>query len=143
MVPNLPQARTVGRVKPRSAAIDWLAISFDPWSAGKSPLNSEYVPSLAARAEKILGGDPASAHDALDKLRESTSDAFMTTEDKEGQAETRKVITKEQLLANDFERVCSLCRHSKFAEVEAMVNQPDWNVPVATRTIWATHCSTL
>lgn len=130
MVPNLPQARTVGRVKPRSAAIDWLAISFDPWSAGKSPLNSEFVPSLAARAEKILGGDAASAHDALDKLRESTSDAFMTTEDKEGQAETRKVITKEQLLAADFERVCSLCRHSKFAEVESMVNQPDWNVPV-------------
>jgi hypothetical protein len=130
MVPNLPQARTVGRVKPRSAAIDWMAISFDPWSAGKSPLSSEFVPSLAARAEKILGGDSASAHDALDKLRESTSDAFMTTEDKEGQAETRKVITKEQLLAADFERVCSLCRHSKFAEVEALVNQPDWNVPV-------------
>jgi hypothetical protein len=130
LVPNLPQARTVGRVKPRSAAIDWLAISFDPWSAGKSPLNSEFVPSLAARAEKILGGDPAAAHDALDRLRDSTSDAFMTTEDKEGQAETRKVITKEQLLAADFERVCSLCRHGKFAEVEALVNQPDWNVPV-------------
>ena len=130
MVPNLPQARTVGRVKPRSAAIDWLAISFDPWSAGKSPLNSEFVPNLAAKAEKILGGDSASANDALDRLRDTTSDAFMTTEDKEGQAETRKTITKEQMLAADFERVCSLCRHSKFAEVEAMVNQPDWNVPV-------------
>eukprot|EP01036_Dinobryon_divergens_P044896 gene44896-59923_t len=32
-VPNLPQTRTVGRVKPRSTAVDWLAISFDPWSA--------------------------------------------------------------------------------------------------------------
>jgi len=130
MVPNLPQARTVGRVKPRSAAIDWLAISFDPWSAGKNPLSSEFVHSLAAKAEKIFGQDAAAALDSLDKLRETTSDAFMTTDDKEGQAEMRKEITKEQLLAADFERVCSLCRHSKFADVESLVNQPDWNVPV-------------
>ncbi len=130
MVPNLPQARTVGRVKPRSSAIDWLAISFDPWSAGKPPLSHEFVASLAAKAENLFGKDPASAHDALDKLRDTTSDAFMTTDDKEGHAEQRAIITKDQLLAADFEKVCSLCRHAKFAEVELMVNQPDWNVPV-------------
>ena len=39
-VPNLPIVRTVGRVKPRSTAEDWIAIGFDPWSAGRSPLNA-------------------------------------------------------------------------------------------------------
>ena len=130
MVPNLPQARTVGRVKPRSSAIDWLAISFDPWSAGKPPLNQEFVPSLAAKAENLFGKDAASSQDALDKMRDTTSDAFMTTDDKEGQAEQRAIITKDQVLAADFEKVCSLCRHAKFSEVETLVNQPDWNVPV-------------
>eukprot|EP00606_Chrysophyceae_sp_TOSAG23-5_P000215 GSChrysophyteH2.ASY1.ANO1.1443.1 assembled CDS len=119
MVPNLPQARTVGRVKPRSSAIDWLAISFDPWSAGKPPLSFEFIASLAAKAENLFGKDSAGAHDELDKLRDTTS-----------QAEQRALITKDQLLAADFERVCSLCRHAKFSEVETMVNQPDWNVPV-------------
>ena len=38
-VPNLPTTKPVGRIKPRSAAEDWLAIGFDPWSAGKEPLS--------------------------------------------------------------------------------------------------------
>jgi len=130
MVPNLPQSRTVGRVKPRSSAIDWMAISFDPWSAGKNPLNSDFVPSLAAKAEKIFGGGAAAAQDALDALRETNKDAFIGVEDKEGMADIRAEVTKGQLLAQDFAKVCSLCRHSKFADVESMVNQPDWNVPV-------------
>lgn len=53
-VPNLPQTRTVGRVKPRSTALDWIAISFDPWSAGKAPVNSEFVNSLSANATKFF-----------------------------------------------------------------------------------------
>ena len=130
MVPNLPQARTVGRVKPRSSAVDWLAISFDPWSAGKPPLNSEFVPSLAAKAENLFGKDAATSQDEMDKLRNTTSDAFMSVDDKEGQAEQRAAVTKDQVLAADFEKVCSLCRHAKFSEVETLVNQPDWNVPI-------------
>ena len=130
MVPNLPQSRTVGRVKPRSSAIDWMAISFDPWSAGKKPLNAEFVPSLAAKAEKLFGNDPSKAHDLMDQMRESNKDAFMTVDDKDGMAEARAEITKGQLLAQDFAKACSLCRHSKFGDVEQMVNQPDWNVPI-------------
>jgi hypothetical protein len=34
----------IGAVKPRSAAEDWLAIGFDPWSAGKDPLQSGELP---------------------------------------------------------------------------------------------------
>ena len=133
MVPNLPQSRTVGRVKPRSSAIDWMAISFDPWSAGKNPLNAEYVPSLAAKAEKLFasaGGGAAGAQDAYDALKDTNKDAFVSADDKEGQAQTRAEVTKAQLLAQDFARVCSLCRHSKFSDVESLVNQPDWNVPI-------------
>jgi len=133
MVPNLPQSRTVGRVKPRSSAIDWMAISFDPWSAGKNPLNAEYVPSLAAKAEKLFANAPggaAGAQDMLDALRDSNKDAFVSADDAEGQAQARAEVTKAQLLAQDFARICSLCRHAKFADVESMVNQPDWNVPI-------------
>ena len=56
-VPNLPTARTVGRVKPRSAAVDWMAINFDPWSAGKSPLTAEFVPSLLAKEHEFKGAE--------------------------------------------------------------------------------------
>lgn len=130
IVPNLPQSRTVGRVKPRSSAIDWIAISFDPWSAGKNPLNTEFIPSLASKADKLFGNDPSKAHDLLDQMRDTNKDAFVSVEDKEGLAQTRAEITKGQLIAQDFAKACSLCRHSKFGEVEQMVNQPDWNVPV-------------
>lgn len=38
------QLNCIGAVKPRSAAEDWLAIGFDPWSAGKDPLQSGELP---------------------------------------------------------------------------------------------------
>lgn len=45
----MPQARAVGRVKPRSAAEDWFAVGFDPWSAGREPLSAEFIPSLSIK----------------------------------------------------------------------------------------------
>ncbi|CAN0508310.1 unnamed protein product, partial [Scytosiphon promiscuus] len=48
-VPNMPQARAIGRVKPRSAAEDWFAVGFDPWSAGREPLSAEFIPSLSIK----------------------------------------------------------------------------------------------
>jgi hypothetical protein len=133
-VPNLPQARTVGRVKPRSSASDWLAIGFDPWSAGKNPLNSEFVPSLASKAEKIFagnGGNLSKGLDAIDELRATTiKDAFLTVEDAEGQAMNRKEVSKASVLAQDFKKLSSLARHGKVSDAEELVNQPDWNVPI-------------
>ena len=127
-VPNLPQSRTIGRVKPRSAAADWLMISFDPWSAGKNPLSTEFVPSLMAKADKILGAQGA---DIIDALRQSTvSGAFISVEDEDGLAQQRAEITKAQVLSQDFKKLCSLCRHSKFADAEQLINQPDWSVPI-------------
>ncbi len=131
-VPNLPMARTVGRVKPRSAAMDWLAVAFDPWSAGKRPLNAEFVSNLAQKAEKIfVGKSAAEALDSIDALRESAvKGAYVTTDDEEGQAKQRAEITKAQLLAADFKKVCSLARHGKYNEMEDLMNQSEWNVPI-------------
>merc|ERR1712028_330275 len=46
--PNLNEAQSVGCVKPRRAAEDWMAIGFDPWSAGKEPLTTQLVLDLSA-----------------------------------------------------------------------------------------------
>lgn len=129
-VPNLPQSRTIGRVKPRSAAADWLMISFDPWSAGKNPLGTEYVPSLMAKAEKLLGTG-AQAIEAMESLRQqAVSDAYVNVLDEEGLAQQKAEISKAQIMAQDFRKLCSLCRHSKFSEAEQLINQPDWAVPI-------------
>lgn len=132
-VPNLPQARTVGRVKPRSTALDWLSIAFDPWSAGKSPLNAEFVNSLTAKADKLFGkgGNVLQAQEEIENLRQATtSDAFANVDDKEGALQQRADITKAQVLATDFKKACSLCRHNKYSDIEQLLNQPDWNVPI-------------
>ena len=34
------------------------------------------------------------------------------------------------LLAEDFKKLCSLCRHSKYSDAEALISQPDWLVPI-------------
>jgi len=130
-VPNLPQSRNIGRVKPRSAAADWLMIHFDPWSAGKNPLSTEFVPSLLEKAETFVEGGPAKAAEEFQQLRNNAlQGAFVTVEDEAGLAQQRAEISKAEHIASDFKKVCSLCRHSKFADAEQLVNQPDWSVPI-------------
>jgi len=130
-VPNLPQARNIGRVKPRSAAADWMMISFDPWSAGKNPLSTEFIPSLMEKAEKFVEGGPAKAAEAFEQLRDSTlAGAFVSIEDEAGLQQQRADISKQELLTAEFAKLCSLCRHSKFSDAEQLVNQADWSVPI-------------
>mmetsp|Transcript_20671 Transcript_20671/g.29678 ORF Transcript_20671/g.29678 Transcript_20671/m.29678 type:complete len:293 (+) Transcript_20671:4400-5278(+) len=121
-VPNLPQAHTIGRVKPRSAAIDWVAIGFDPWSAGKRPLNNEFIPTLATKAEQLFDAQK------LAEMAKGMDDGAVSTVDNEGIANQKLGISKAQKLAEDFKKVCSLCRHGKFGEVDEMMNHPDWNL---------------
>lgn len=131
LVPNLPQTRIVGRVKPRSSALDWIAISFDPWSAGKSPVNTELVTSLSANAEKFFEGGVGNSVDAIDMLRNKTvADAFTSLDDTEGLQEQRAILSRAQVLAQDFKKICSLCRHNKYTEVDQLINQPDWSLPI-------------
>lgn len=130
-VPNIPQSRTIGRVKPRSSAVDWMMIHFDPWSAGKNPLGTEFVPSLMAKADRLLAGGSVKAQEEMEEMRGRTlKDAFAAVVDEAGLAQQRAEVSKATLLAQDFKTLCSLCRHSKYQDAEALMNQPDWNVPI-------------
>jgi hypothetical protein len=132
-VPNLPQSRTVGRVKPRSAAVDWLAVNFDPWSAGKNPLSTEFVNSLATKAEKLFdkADGAAKALEEMEEMREAAiPDAIIDVKDNAGLVKQRGEISKAQMLLQDYKKAASLARHSKLSEVEQLLNQPDWNVPI-------------
>lgn len=124
-VPNLPVSRAVGRVKPRSAAIDWLTIGFDPWSAGKSPLTAEYISTLATKEEQLF--DQAKLSNS--KLR-TANDGVIDVNDTEGLIDQKQEIIKAARIAEDFKKACSMARHGKFVEVEELMNQPDWNVPM-------------
>jgi hypothetical protein len=131
-VPNLPQARNVGRVKPRCISQDWLAIGFDPWSAGRKPLNIEFVESLSSKAEKLFPEvSPVVAHENLENLKDRVGrDNFTTVEDSEGIQVQRQEINKAQLISNDFDKISSLIRHGKYIDVENLLNGADWNVPI-------------
>lgn len=130
-VPNIPQSRTIGRVKPRSSAADWLMINFDPWSAGRNPLGTEFVPSLMAKADKLLSGGAVKAQEDIESMRDKTlNGAFAAVIDEAGLQQQRAEVSRSMLLSQDFKKLCSMCRHSKFQDAEALMNQPDWNVPI-------------
>lgn len=119
-VPNLPQPRPVGRVKPRSAAEDWFAIGFDPWSAGKDPLQREFVSSLTTKEEGLL-----------EQSRRQAQEAFIDVEsDKQGIAQMEAEATQAQKLAEEFAELASWARHGKYREIEDAMNQPDFNIPI-------------
>ena len=121
-VPNLPQTSTIGRVKPRSAAVDWVAIGFDPWSAGKRPLNFEFIPTLKSKAEQLFDAEK------LGKMKKAAEDGVISTVDNDGITNQKVEVSKQQKLAEDFRKVCSLCRHGKFGDIEEMMNHPDWSL---------------
>jgi hypothetical protein len=118
-VPNLPQPRPVGRVKPRSAAEDWFAIGFDPWSAGKDPLSREFIPSLLTKEEALL-----------EQARKRSDAAFIEVMDKDGAHALEAEASMQQQLAAAFEELASFTRHSKYREMEEEMNSPDFNLPI-------------
>ena len=118
-IPNLPQARPIGRIKPRPAAEDWLAVGFDPWSAGKDPLSIEFIGSLAAKAEQVLEQAPQ-------KIEES----FIDVTDRQGMAAQEAEAAQQNKLSDDFEQVASWARHSSYRDIENAMNQPDWMLPI-------------
>ena len=130
-IPNLPQTHVVGRVKPKSAIVDWLALNFDPWSAGRSPLSTIFIENLATQAGKLFDGEDEQIEKEIEKVRgEVTKDSYISVEDKEGIEQSRAVTSKANILAADFKKICSLARHGKYEEVENMMNQSDWEVPI-------------
>ena len=121
-VPNLPQCKPVGRVKPRSAAEDWLAIGFDPWSAGKEPLSTEFITSLTTAA--------ASVKDESIFENKEAEGAFINLMDKKGVEAQQEIAAQENKMAQDFAELCSYVRHGKYREVEEKMNEPDWTLPI-------------
>ena len=115
----MPQARPIGRIKPRPAAEDWLAVGFDPWSAGKDPLSIEFIGSLAAKAEQVLEQAPQ-------KIEES----FIDVTDRQGMAAQEAEAAQQNKLSDDFEQVASWARHSRYRDIENAMNQPDWMLPI-------------
>ncbi|GMH87477.1 hypothetical protein TrVE_jg11590 [Triparma verrucosa] len=121
-VPNLPQCKPVGRVKPRSAAEDWLAIGFDPWSAGKEPLSTEFITSLTTAAATVKD------ESILDN--KEAEGAFINLMDKKGVEAMQEIAAQENKMAQDFAELCSYVRHGKYREVEEKMNEPDWTLPI-------------
>jgi ankyrin repeat protein len=115
-------------VKPRSAAVDWLAISFDPWSAGKKPLNSHFISSLENNMQKIYG--ISKAKEEMDSLKLTANDGVLDVKDSDGLSVLQVEANRLHQLAEDFKKLTSLTRNAKFDEIEELVNQHDWDVPI-------------
>ncbi|CAM9981221.1 unnamed protein product, partial [Phaeothamnion confervicola] len=111
-VPNLPRAKPVGRIRPRSAADDWFAVGFDPWSAGREPLLTEFIPTLTIKQEDLAEEGRALARDPA------------------AHAELAVVSAEEAKMARDFETLSSWARHGRFADIATAMAQPDWAMPV-------------
>lgn len=110
---NLPQCKPVGRVKPRSAGQDWLAIGFDPWSTGKELLNIEFVPFLVEKEED-------NANNLIPLAAPKDAVCFVNREE-----------TKEtSFIKAQFKRLCSLIRHGNYVEFEELLEDCDGLVPI-------------
>ncbi|RHZ24426.1 hypothetical protein DYB26_006666 [Aphanomyces astaci] len=112
---NKNQPRSMGIVRPRTAADEWLTVGYDPWVAGKDLFNCEFVKSLAVEDDDTTAVAGA---------------AFLDTTE---HAARQEVVTQAAKEAMELEHIFSLCRHGKYAEVESvrpLLNQPDWTVPI-------------
>ncbi|CAM9534103.1 unnamed protein product [Chrysoparadoxa australica] len=121
-IPNLPQSKAVGRIKPRSAADDWLSVGFDPWSAGREPLSAEFIPALTIKQEDLLEPDTTAI------VPESR--AFIEEKDEAGHTEMAVVSAEEAKLAQDFQMLCSWARHGRYQDVDTAMSQSDWLMPI-------------
>ena len=60
----------------------------------------------------------------------TSSDAYVSIEDSDGHSKVLAAISLDQAQQEEFNKLASLCRHSKFTEVEDLLNQPDWRLPI-------------
>ena len=97
---NLPYPRNIETKRPRSLAEEWAERGYDPWSEGKEPTSTQFIRSLSHETKKW-----PKRHDSV----------------------------KEQVVSNnahDFDALCSFVRHGKYREIEDMINNPDWTLPI-------------
>ena len=99
-----------------------LAIGFDPWSAGKEPLSTEFITSLTTAAATVKD-------ESIFENKESEG-AFINLMDKKGVEAQQEIAAQENKMAQDFAELCSYVRHGKYREVEEKMNEPDWTLPI-------------
>ncbi|CAM9805513.1 unnamed protein product, partial [Heterosigma akashiwo] len=136
-IPNLPTAKAVGRIKPRTALTDWLAVGYDPWSAGKEPLSNEFISTLFGVEEGEGGVAAAEVEASALRLVEAQQapggafdSGFIEEKDEAGHRRLNAMALEEQKLAEDFAQLGSWVRHNKPQEVERALNAPDWEMPI-------------
>ena len=111
-VPNLNTAKSVGVVKPRHIFDDWQEQGFDPWSEGKQPFSTSFIPSLMV--------DPETGEDMA-------KDQFA---DAGGMTDAQKKVEQANKEQKDLDMLLSWCRHGKYSEIETSLNHPDWTLPI-------------
>jgi len=119
---NTNEAKSVGCVKPRRAAEDWLVIGFDPWSAGKNPLSTEFIEDLEAEIKGPDGDDGAGGKKP--KLA-----------DLSGLDEIREVQSQQNKDETDIQKMETWVRHGKYTEIENMLDSPEWTLPIDHKDI--------
>jgi hypothetical protein len=129
--PNLNSGATVGVVKPIEMIEEWIAADFDPWSASFPRVSVDFIPNLDKEmderklfeaAEKRADADPG-----VDLRQAGAAAIFL---DVSGLAAAAADAKKEATDAKQLATVFSLCRHGKFEEIEAMLNAPEWILPI-------------
>ena len=121
--PNLNDAKAVGCVRPRRALEDWLVIGFDPWSAGRPPLNTHLIEDLE---KEIKTDEEAEKKPKLADL--SGLDSIL------------QVTSQSNKDAEDLEMMMTFIRHGKYSEIESMLDNPEWTLPVDAKD---THGNTM
>jgi ankyrin repeat protein len=86
----------------------------------------------AKRSVGLAGGvEGKPKADSLVSLQAKISkDAYINVNDDVEQEAIAAEISVDQALQEEFSKLASLCRHSKFSEVEDLLNQPDWRLPI-------------
>uniref|UniRef100_A0A7S2KYF9 WW domain-containing protein n=1 Tax=Leptocylindrus danicus TaxID=163516 RepID=A0A7S2KYF9_9STRA len=121
--PNLPSCRPAGRLKPRSVADDWMKIGFDPWSAGREVLRTEFISELMEEDDVLPGERRFSMN-----LSERSSFAILDGEVIYQRQDNNAV--EDGIMAENFELVCSYVRHGKYKELENLINDDGWLLPI-------------
>jgi ankyrin repeat protein len=111
-------------------AEDWQAVGFDPWSAGKRPLNTQHISNLSSKASEFFQ-DEKDSKAVMDIMRkEVMRDEYIEIEDTAGLNAAAAEVNTYALLADDFSKIASLVRHGKFEDVLYLIDQPDWSLPI-------------
>jgi hypothetical protein len=109
---NLNVPREAGVVRPNNISEVWEKAGYDPWSAGKDPYATVFVPSLNFEEE-----DVADVPD--DEMADKAGLTKFQLEQKQANKE-----------AEDLKYVFSKARHGQYSAIEEKFDEPEWTVDI-------------